>query len=114
MTNINSNDNFFGGESYGGRLVVFYKNEPIWMMVYYGFISQDIDTKLIYKVLRNALLNMPGEYPFRGPENYQQDPYAYTNAWQGKLERFSGKEMIHLSDKSVYQASYMGGLIDQR
>ena len=29
-----SQDNFFGGEPYGGRIVVFYKNKPYWIMVY--------------------------------------------------------------------------------
>lgn len=31
-----SHDNFFGGEPYGGRTIVFYKDKPFWMMVYYG------------------------------------------------------------------------------
>lgn len=29
-------DNFFGGEPYGGRAVVFYNGKPFWIMVYYG------------------------------------------------------------------------------
>ncbi|HNY04800.1 MAG TPA: hypothetical protein PKI92_03540, partial [Candidatus Woesebacteria bacterium] len=28
-------DNYFGGEPYGGREVVFFKGEPVYIMVYY-------------------------------------------------------------------------------
>ena len=31
-----SHDNFFGGEPYGGRTIVFYRGEHYWLMVYYG------------------------------------------------------------------------------
>lgn len=27
-----SHDNYFGGEPYGGRVVVFYEGKPVWMM----------------------------------------------------------------------------------
>src|SRR2546426_8105571 len=29
-------DNYFGGEPYGGREVVFFRGQPVWMAVYYG------------------------------------------------------------------------------
>ena len=35
------NDNFYGGEPYGGRQVVFYKAQPVWMCVYYGWVDKD-------------------------------------------------------------------------
>jgi len=35
-----SDDNFYGGEPYGGRVVVFYKDKPHWMMVYYGWVEE--------------------------------------------------------------------------
>ena len=31
-------DNYFGGEPYGGREVIHFKNVPVWMMVYYGLV----------------------------------------------------------------------------
>ena len=27
------NDNFFGGEPYGGRIIISYENKPYWIMV---------------------------------------------------------------------------------
>jgi len=29
-------DNYFGGEPYGGREIVFLDGRPVWMAVYYG------------------------------------------------------------------------------
>ena len=32
-------DNYFGGEPYGGREVVFFEGRPVWMAVYYGHVD---------------------------------------------------------------------------
>src|SRR5207245_10498296 len=32
-------DNYFGGEPYGGREVVFLEGRPVWMAVYYGWVE---------------------------------------------------------------------------
>ena len=32
-------DNYFGGEPFGGREVVFLQNEPIYIMTYYGLVD---------------------------------------------------------------------------
>ena len=64
-------DNFFGGEPYGGRMVVFYKNKPIWTMVYYGWVEKTVkDPNVVYRILRSALKQMPNDAPFRGPKNW--------------------------------------------
>ena len=109
-----SHDNFFGGEPYGGRTVVFYKNKPVWIMVYYGWVEEGVKTDPVYKVLRNALQKMPKANPFRGPEIYEEEDNRYLNSWDGEIERFSGEESITKSKKVVYKAKYMGGLVDQR
>lgn len=109
-----SHDNFFGGEPYGGRTVVFFENKPYWIMVYYGWIEEKVDINYVYKVLRNALSKMPKEYPYRGPKNHQTENYVYTNYWKGNVDKFSGEEKITLNDKQIYKASYLGGLIDQK
>jgi len=109
-----SQDNFFGGEPYGGRLVVFHKDKPVWIMVYYGWVEEGIDPNPIYEVLRGALMRMPKDYPFRGPKKFVLGKFTYQNNWQGEVERYSGQEKILLGKKVIYQASYFGGLIDQR
>lgn len=109
-----SHDNFFGGEPYGGRTVVFNEEKPVWMMVYYGWVEEGIETNSIYGVLRNALKQMPEDYPFRGPKEYKEGEFTYTNFWEGEVDRFSGKEQIIQGNKLIYQATYLGGLVDQR
>ena len=109
-----SHDNFFGGEPYGGRTVVFYNGKPYWMMVYYGWVEEGVKTSSVYKVLRNALKQMPEDYPFRGPEEYKEGEFTYTNTWEGEVDRFAGEEQITRGGKLIYKANYLGGLVDQR
>jgi len=109
-----SHDNFFGGEPYGGRTIVFYKDKPYWIMVYYGWIVKGTESNPIYKVLRNALKNMPKDYPYRGPREYKDGEYIYSNNWEGEVDKYAGEEKITIGNKLVYKANYLGGLVDQR
>lgn len=110
-----THDNFFGGEPFGGREVIFSEDKAVWIMVYYGAIdprSQNI--KELYGFLQKALSRVPDEAPYRGPMLFEEGKFRYTNAWEGTLERFSGIEMIYENDQKVYETKYVGGLVDQR
>lgn len=107
-------DNFFGGEPYGGRLIVSFKNKPFWIMVYYGWVVEDTNPDMVYKVLRNALKNMPEDAPFRGPKEFKQDNYKYSNNCKGDIEKYSGEEEINYNKNLAYKAFYRGGLVDVR
>ncbi|HLM84430.1 MAG TPA: DUF5680 domain-containing protein [Candidatus Bathyarchaeia archaeon] len=107
-------DNFFGGEPYGGRIIVSLKNKPVWMMVYYGWVAKGMKTDLVYKVLREALAKMPEKYPFCGPKKHKEENFVYENKWKGNLEEYSGEEKIIQNKKIIYKANYLGGLVDQR
>ena len=109
-------DNYFGGELYGGREVVFFKNEPVYIMVYYGLVAESInDFKAVYKALQGALSLIPDDKPFRGPQHYEQAGLKYLNTFIGEVDNFFGEEIITNQDgKEVYRAKYLGGLIDQR
>jgi Domain of unknown function (DUF5680) len=109
-----SHDNFFGGEPYGGRTVVFHDEKPVWLMAYYGWVADELDADPVYGLLRRALRQMPEELPLRGPAAYREGEFTYTNAWRGTLTRFAGEEQIARGDQLIYQASYSGGLVDQR
>lgn len=107
-------DNFFGGEPYGGRMVVFEDDCPGWMMVYYGWVADDTDANLMYSVLRRALMQMPADCPLRGPGEYHDGAFTYSNVWNGDVERFAGVEQIVHEQTIVYEASYSGGVVDRR
>lgn len=110
-----THDNFFGGEPYGGRLVVFYKEKPYWIMVYYGNVSSSVNSIVeVYAFLQSALKQMPHDAPFRGPKMFVEGEFTYRNSWKGNLDKYLGEEVILHKDKEVYRASYMGGLVDQR
>jgi hypothetical protein len=109
-----SHDNFFGGEPYSGRVVVFDEDKPAWMMVYYGWVAEGVETDPVYAILRGALKQMPEDAPFRGPEEYKEGDLTYSNTWTGDVDRYSGEEQITQGGKLIYKANYMGGLVDQR
>jgi len=108
-------DNYFGGEPFGGREVVFFDNQPVFMMVYYGRVDEVIDDfGPIYQVLMGALKKIPVSHPFRGPNSFETDDYLYENKYDGELENFSGEEKISYDGRVVYRAKYAGGLICQK
>lgn len=108
------NDNFFGGEPYGGREVIFYEDQPVWVMVYYGRVedSQHEVSKL-YGFLKQALALVPDDAPYRGPKEFTDGEWRYENLWQGEIDNFAGEETIYCNQGKVYSAKYMGGLVDQ-
>lgn len=108
-------DNFFGGEPYGGRMVVLYKNKPVWMMVYYGQVTAPkFKPDELYGFLREALQHPPEDRPYRGPENYKKSDLEYRNQVNGDADNYAGKEEILQNGEQIYWAVYHGGLIDQR
>jgi hypothetical protein len=108
-------DNYFGGEPYGGEEIMFFKNKPIYIMVYYGSVDKSIsDFKKIYKFLQEALALIPKNKPFRGPKFYKNGNYAYRNWFHGEITNFFGVEKIYFGKKKIYEAKYVGGLVDQR
>ena len=69
---------------------------------------------LDYQQLRGALKQMPPDHPFRGPKEYEEGEYLYTNSWSGEIDQYSGEEKIMQGDTLIYKATYIGGLVDQR
>jgi hypothetical protein len=109
-------DNYFGGEPFGGREVVFFQNEPVYIMTYYGSVSESVsEFKTIYNFLQKALLLIPKDYPFRGPSDYSEGSLAYKNSHTGEIDNFFGEEIITFMDgKEIYRAKYAGGYVNQR
>ena len=107
-------DNYFGGEPYGGREVVFYKDKPVWMMVYYGWVVDGVDTDRVYPILGKALSNSTTDKPFRGPDEYIDGTTIYANDIEGDVENFRGEERIYNGEELLYIARYMGGLVDKK
>ena len=107
-------DNYFGGEPYGGREVVFYKNKPVWIMVYYGWIEGNNKPEIIYPFLTEALRKAPKDMPYRGPKEHKSGDLVYQNTVDGTVENFIGEEFILNNDLVIFQTSYCGGLVNQK
>ena len=110
-------DNFFGGEPYGGREVIFKDGQAVWMMVYYGeIVDKGLDKDKVYAFLQKSLSLADEDLPVRGPKEKKEEidggEWFYENNWQGSLERFKGKEIIKINGKEIYNADYIGGLVD--
>lgn len=107
-------DNFFGGQPYGGRSVIHYKHEPVWIMVYYGQIhGTTLKPDDVYTFLRLALQHAPEDKPYRGPDSFTKGNLEYRNTVQGTMTNYSGKEVILENGKEIFWTTYLGGLIDQ-
>ena len=109
-------DNYFGGEPFGGREVVFLQNNPIYIMTYYGLVDEFVaNFEPVYKVLQKALSLIPEDYPFRGPKKYVDGDFIYKNTFTGEIDNFFGEETISSSQgKEIYKAKYIGGFVCQR
>lgn len=106
-------DNYFGGEPYGGREIVFIKDRPQWMMVYYGFVYAGVENKEVYAFLIESLSNTTIDMPYRGPVTYEKGIWKYENKLVGEVDNFSGTEKIYKENVCVYEANYLGGFVDQ-
>jgi uncharacterized protein DUF5680 len=108
-------DNFFGGEPYGGCEVIAVGGRVEWMMLYYGWVSgTDLTTDAVYKFLRTALMRVPPEKPYRGPDSFVDGDLEYRNRVDGDVANFDGVETILDRGSEIYRARYFGGLLDQR
>jgi hypothetical protein len=107
-------DNFFGGEPYGGRAVVFFRERPVWMVVYYGWLEDRARAvQPVYDFLKRALLRAPESLPFRGPDHHAEGTLIYRNARRGTVARFDGEEVIEDDGRRIYAARYAGGAVDR-
>ena len=109
-------DIYFGMGFFVGQESVSRDDRVIWSMSYSGGVRADIadrDTLLAtYKFLRQALLAIPIEKPFRGPRLFEQAAMIYRNESEGALDRFHGVETIAEHDGTpLYELRYSGGLL---
>jgi len=109
-------DQYFGNLMDGGREIIFYNDNPIWILCYHGGVHWEYndESKCIFNFLRIALANPPPEFPLRGPRYYEEKRYEYFNNYHGDFYYFSGNETIHLNNTEVYRREYVGGEIRDR
>ena len=102
-------DTYLGGVSFAGEEAVWKDGVPVWTMNYCGrVIGQGFDGDF----LKNALMLVPRERPFRGPEEYNEGAMQYQNHSEGTIDWYQGYEEISLGGTRIYECFYHGGNID--
>ncbi|MBZ9621456.1 DUF5680 domain-containing protein [Clostridium sp. FP2] len=106
--NLKYIDTYVGGEKFIGEEAVWLDNIPFWAMNYIGRI---IAEGFSGDFLKECLLLVPEEYPYRGPLVYQKGDYKYHCIVNGEFEWVSGYEEIFYNDVKVYECIFHGGSI---
>lgn len=101
-------DTYLGGEKFAGEEALWYDDSPFWSMNYIGRI---IVNGFSGDFLKECLLLVPKEYPFRGPLVYQNGDYKYHCIVNGEFEWFNGYEEIFYNDIKVYECIFHGGSV---
>ena len=101
-------DSFFGAENFSGQEIVYKDEKQCWSMNYYGRV---IEENFNGDFLKEALLQVDEELPFRGPLFYQKGEYLYLLRIQGKIDFFQGVEEIYYQTYKVYEGFIQGGIV---
>ena len=113
--NFTYHDTYFGGINFMGEEVVYYNDNILWGMNYYGVtIDDSLTEEVMDKVLRVALMKVGEDksvIPVRGPKEFINDDYLYTFNVDGDMENFVGTEQICKDNKLIYELKCHGGII---
>ena len=101
-------DTYLGGDRFAGEEALWISDVPYWSMNYIGRVT---GSPFSGDFLKEALLHVPEDKPYRGPEKYENGGYAYSCSVEGDFDWFRGKETISYNGNPIYECIYHGGLI---
>lgn len=101
-------DTYLGGDRFAGEEALWENGLPVWSMNYAGQVTGG---PFSGDFLKEALLRVPKEKPFRGPAFYQNGDYAYTCRVEGDFAWFQGYETIAYRGEVIYDCHFHGTLI---
>ncbi|HOO34401.1 MAG TPA: DUF5680 domain-containing protein [Thermotogota bacterium] len=101
-------DSWLGGEKFSGEEVLWIDDEPYWTMNYTGRV---MEVEFSGDFLKEALLLVSEDSPFRGPVIYQNQDHQYHCMIEGNFGWFKGVEEILHKGKKVYECLIHGGHI---
>ncbi|RDU22599.1 DUF5680 domain-containing protein [Anaerosacchariphilus polymeriproducens] len=102
-------DTYLGGEKFSGEEAVWHYENPIWSMNYTGRV---IGEHFNGDFLKDALMNVPANMPYRGPEIFTKGDYHYHCIVEGEFVWFQGYEEIFYLDKKVFECYFHGGKVE--
>lgn len=104
-------DSYFGNSAFSGQEVVYFKGIPIWSMNYFGEILNENQSKDVIKILKESLLLVNKEMPYRGPKYHDKEEMKYYCKVNGDFCSFNGEEKIVYKNNTVYELCFHGGYI---
>lgn len=106
--NLRYLDSYLGSCNFSGEEVVWEEDIPIWSMNYIGRV---LNKEFSGDFLKEALSNVPVEYPYRGPLEYKKDEFLYKCSVEGNVNWFNGQEEIYKDNIKVYECNFHGGIL---
>jgi hypothetical protein len=106
-------DSYFGGADFIGEEVVYFQEQPVWAMNYYGRILEPtlITAAEAGQIIKASLSEMYRLGRFLGGFEYAVANSTYVDTNDGDATSFTGKEWIARQNLKVYELHYHGGLI---
>ncbi len=104
-------DRYYGTNPFAGSEYIYNSDGTlVWLMNYYGGVTNQHESmEQIYSFLREVMLLITPDYPFRGPERLEGNSFLYENRQIGTIDRFNGTENILYGSDLVYSLHYHGG-----
>ncbi|MDD6794918.1 MAG: DUF5680 domain-containing protein [Clostridiaceae bacterium] len=99
-------DSYIGSEIFAGEEGIWIKDKAIWSMNYCGRVLRK---EFSGDFLKESLLLVPEEQPFRGPKSYKNGKYTYHCFVDGDFDWFQGREEILYGEITVYECYFHGG-----
>jgi hypothetical protein len=108
-------DSYFGGTDFLGQEVVYYQDEPVWVMNYYGRILEPslIIAEEAGQIIQQSLSAMYKEGHFLGGFEHATENGIYFDTSEGDVASFTGQEWIVRKNIRVYELVYHGGLVKE-
>lgn len=104
-------DSYLGDLDFLGEEAVWYEEKPVWGMNYVGRMLTETIPNGFSPFLKDALMMVPEEMPYRGPEEHMNGDFRYTCTVEGDVFWFRGKEVVFYKGERIYQLYFHGGMI---
>ncbi len=101
-------DTYLGSEKFVGEEALWISNKPYWSMNYAGRVNGE---NFSGDFLKEALLMVPFDKPYRGPELFVSGDYSYKCRVDGDFYWFQGYETICYKGEEIYECHFHGSVI---
>lgn len=98
-------DTYLGGQEFAGEEALWENDVPFWSMNYMGRVFEGA---VLGDFLKEALLHVPKDMPYRGPARYENGDYIYTCSIDGDFNWFTGYEEIFHKGTKIYECHFHG------